>query len=57
MDLTQAIANTTQSATMATGIITSTLDMFLQPPLVFFVGMVVVGFGFGLVKKFFRVRH
>lgn len=57
MDITAAIANLTPAVDFIVTTTVGAMDLFLEPPLVFFTGAAMVGIAFGLVKGFFRVRR
>lgn len=56
VDLTTALTDTASVVDMVVQTATTVMDLFLQPPLIFFTGLVVVGACFGLIRGFFRVR-
>lgn len=55
--IADAVLNLTPVVEFAVQTTVQTMDLFLQPPLIFFTGIVVVGAAFGLIKGFFRVRR
>jgi hypothetical protein len=56
MTLAEAIADIGNVTTMVTDTSISLLDVFMQPPLIFFVGLALAGSIFYLVKGLLRRR-
>ena len=54
MDISAGIANLTLVFQMIVTMITTLLELFLQPPLIFFVALSIFGAGLAFAKKAMR---
>jgi len=57
MTLTTFLANLTEIVTSITGMFTSVMSVFMEPPLVVFVGLGIFSFVIGIVGRYMAGRR